>query len=196
MSSLIYVEGYDWERLKKEIKEYGGLVRGAADDLTSTVAAEGRKAITDIEEGKFNLGGISRKFHWDSGTKRYVMHHKGGTTFDSALGGYRTRSKDLRMMQYNFENKAYLKKQKKVLSNWSKTTLFSRNANLWENTTKMYDTTSPAFSYNGGKLGFITKRREGKNYFLSQGVNAINQKLPIAISKAMARLEENIKRVG
>ena len=65
MAGVIYLRGADIETLKTRIKKAEEYSAALADTVTASVAAEGRKKGTPIEEKLFSMG--ERQTRWKKG---------------------------------------------------------------------------------------------------------------------------------
>ena len=97
---VVYLRGKGWDDFRTYLYSVRISAARMGDRAVASVAAEGRKRGTGIEERLFNLGGQSIKWHkggWQ----------EGGTRYDPSLGGYRAeRNERIRMLHFGWESSA------------------------------------------------------------------------------------------
>ncbi len=185
MAGVIYLRGADMEALKTKLRTAEGYSAALADTVTASVAAEGRRKGTPIEEKIFNMG--ERQTRWKKG--RLVSGRF--TRKDSSLGGY-VSSSGRRMIWFSYETTAARKKGKLRANALSSVALRSRMANLYENPAYYGTSASPAFRRGEGRFGRWPKgyTRAGKNYFESDFERAVTAAVPEGLRKAELRWDK------
>ena len=189
-SGVVYLRGADIEALKERLQVAERYSAALADTVTSSVAAEGRKKGTPIEERIFHMG--ERQSRWKGGrmeTGRYTKR-------DASLGGY-VSSAGQRMIWFSFETVAARKGGRLRKSAFSSVALRSRMANLFENPASYGSSGSPAFRRGEGRYGRwpAGSTRPGKNYFETEFEGAVKAAVPEGIRTAESRWEKRFSEL-
>lgn len=186
---VIYLRKADIENLKETLKVAEKYSARLADTVTASVAAEGRRKGTPIEERQFNMG--ERQTRWKGGR----MESGRFTRKDSSLGGY-VSSSGQRMIWFSYETTAARKGGKLRVNALSSVALRSRMANLFESPASYGSSGSPAFRrgdsgpYGRWPRGFS---RSGRNYYSTEFEKAVSQAVPAGLRNAEARWEKRFE---
>lgn len=177
--------------LVKKYKQLTDNIGQVSDDAVAKVAAKGRRRITDYEEQTFRMGNKNYK-----GSKDFYSQSR----YDPKLGGYVSaggkQAQTHKMMAFSFETVA--SRRYRMVAKYSHVKLSSKLANLWENDTKSYTAHSPFFWREGGKVGWVNKGevRKAKPFFLTEGVQGVQQVIPQALAEADQKLTDRLKTMG
>lgn len=183
MADLLKVEGLGFEELKKTLLTIQkDKIPVAMDHVVANVAAAGRRNAD--ADNAVKLGGETEKY-----TSKGL--HKGGSVWDSKLGGYRAKSNNMRLINFSFEQSG----RKTPGRKFSKVYVTSQIQNLWARPTKPYSTDSPFFRRKGERFG-VWKKGRSRNAKVSWSKFAagIASGLPEGISRTQAWLDEEIKK--
>lgn len=187
---VVYLRGKGWDDFRAYLYSVRISAARMGDRAVASVAAEGRKRGTGIEERLFNLGGQSIKWHkggWQ----------EGGTRYDPSLGGYRAeRNERIRMLHFGWESSAVRAKRLLKSNPQSRVYLSSRLANLFEGPAS-YSRPSPPFSSSGrwGRWN-AGETRPGRSYFLTRVSAAVEAGVPTALQEAKERFRKEISGNG
>lgn len=169
-----------------------------ADNVTSKTSKEARKKASRVEDRKLNLGEDSLK--WVRGKGMQL----GGTVWDSALGGYRSKRPHkngygLRMINFKYQDLAgsytrgSLKNKTNVLG-VSTTVMTSQIANLWENDAFYAKRSSIWKTKTGGYASQKAGVRPGKHYFQSAYATAVSSSVPQAKKEALDKFNADVAK--
>ena len=181
-SGVVYLKGADIEALKEKLHVAEEYSAALADSVTSSVAAEGRKKGTVVEERLFHFG--ERQSRWKGGR----METGRFTKKDASLGGY-VSSRGDRMIWFSFETVAARKGGKLKKNALSSVALRSRMANLYENPASYSLSGSPLFRRGEGRYGRWPAggTRPGRRYFSTDFERAVSSAVPEGIKTAESR---------
>lgn len=161
------------------LKSTDASLASVLNNAVTTVASEGRKNESSYEGQKLRLG--EKHLKWTSKNGYQVRQ----SIWDSGLGGYRSSSRNLRLVSFSWESVA--RKNKSFSRKFAKVHVSSRLMNLWSKPTKEYKKDSPLFqSVSSGRWQRIKKgqRREAR-----LSMSAFYSNVESAVPKAMARVE-------
>lgn len=190
MDGVVFLRGADIESLKEKLRVAEGYSAALADTVTSSVAAEGRKRGTPIEEKLFSLG--ERQSRWKGGR----METGRFTRRDASLGGY-VSSSGQRMIWFSFETTAARKHGKLRANALSSVALRSRMANLFENPASYSTSGSPAFRRGEERYGrwAAGSVRAGRRYFNTDFEKAVAAAVPEGLRTAESRWEKRFSNL-
>ena len=184
MADLLKVEGQGFEELKKTLLTIQrDKIPTVMDHVVASVVAAGRRKVD--ADNAVNLGGNTEKYTSEG-------LHKGGSVWDSKLGGYRARANGMRLINFSFEQS----RRKTPGRKFSKVYVTSQVQNLWARPTKAYASDSPFFRRADAKRFGVWKKGKSRQSKVSWSrfVAGIASGLPEGISRAQAWLDEEIKK--